>query len=188
MINLSDDQLLERVRALEFGRYVLDRCKIVGDCIDDCWLWKLGTTGEGYPATNTWTHGAGMPHRMLFEQLRGEPLDGRRQKLTNRCGNRLCCNPTHYELISARQLLVEQFRTGRRPSAMNRMAAIKGHMRRRGRKGSFEAAEQARQMLADGVSRKEIAAKFGISETTVCRWIAGISWRRARLFDGLVNA
>ncbi len=180
--DIAGDPDILAVRATEFGRWVLDRCALDGDC----WRWKSSTNNYGYPQINTVRFGRGMPHRMLFEQVLGEVLDPKTQRLQNRCGCRACCNPKHWRAVPAGQVIADQYRKKQRGSKERlRLAALKAHSARTQRVGSMEKAAQARELRAAGVPTREIAQRFGISLTSAKKWAGGKAWRPATPFSGL---
>ncbi len=177
-----DEPEILAIRALEFGRWVTDRCALVGDC----WLWRCSVNNYGYAQMNTARYGRGMPHRMLFEQLRGEPLNAKSQRLQNRCGSRHCCNPKHWHVVAAGKVIADQYRKHQRGSAERiRASALRAHSARASRVGSFEKAAQARDMRAAGSTSQQIALHFGISKTTAKRWASGRAWAPPSMFAGL---
>lgn len=64
---------------------------------DDCWPWKLRPSAAGYGVLSM---GKGnnplLAHRVAWELANGPIPEGLFVK--QRCGNRLCCNPTHLYL------------------------------------------------------------------------------------------
>lgn len=177
-----DDPDILAVRATDFGRWVIDRCDLVGDC----WLWTCSVNNYGYAQINTVRFGRGMPHRMLFEQVQGDVIDAKTHRLQNKCGSRNCCNPAHWKCVPAGKVIADQYRKHQRGSAERlRVSALRAHSKRASRVGDFEKAAEARAMRAAGKNSEQIAAHFGISKTTAKRWASGKAWAPPSVFAGL---
>jgi len=170
------DPIAAAVRQTALGRYVTDRCRLEGDC----WIWTGATNGDGYAQMNTGRFGKALAHKALYETVRGPLAAGKR--LANTCGVRACCNPEHWAPKSPGRIIAEQYRSGARAGERLYYACLKGHMRRRRCVGSFERAEQARQLRDAGLNYQQIGAALGVSEVTAKRWVSGRSWRRPSPF------
>lgn len=175
----ESDPAIMVVRSTEFGRWLIDRCRLDGDC----WRWLGSVNNYGYPQINTGRFGRGQPVRMLVEQQRGDPLNRSRERLRNTCGMRACCNPAHWQVVPPGRVIAEQYRQGLRGSPARLYAsAIKAHAHRAASVGSHARAAEARALRAAGRTSREIAAHFGISVTTAKRWASGQAWRESSPF------
>lgn len=75
----------------------------------ECWNWTGYITPKGQPRT-TYNKRSMTPQRKLY-LLQGRPLPPT-HKITNRCGNPLCCNPAHIIAIPKRKLPKLNLRRG----------------------------------------------------------------------------
>lgn len=70
-----------------------------------CWLWTGKTDGKRWPygKINVYEKGGTYrtlrAHRVMAETLEGRPLDPDHETVEHLCGNPLCVNPDHFELI-----------------------------------------------------------------------------------------
>ena len=68
-----------------------DKTKRSGDCLE----WQAGRHAQGYPMIR-WGGRMVQVARQQIEEKTGQKLDGRNQRVKNRCGNLSCVNPDHY--------------------------------------------------------------------------------------------
>lgn len=86
-------QIMSRVRAR------IEVCRVTG-----CWVWQGPTSGDGRGggygrmSLNGQTVAV---HRVVFTHYYGY-IPGRKH-IDHKCGNRLCCNPLHLEMVSHRE-------------------------------------------------------------------------------------
>lgn len=69
-----------------------------------CWLWAGKTDGKRWPygkinVRRDGKHASLRAHRAMAETLEGRPLDPDHETVEHLCGNPLCVNPDHFELI-----------------------------------------------------------------------------------------
>lgn len=74
--------------------------------LDSCWVW----TGPKYPR-GYGCCGRGYAHRVAYERAVGTIPEG--QFVCHRCDNRLCCNPAHLFLGTARDNTQDMIAKGR---------------------------------------------------------------------------
>lgn len=71
---------------------------------EGCWLWLGSHSGEGrgggYGRMSLDGHTVSV-HRTMYAALYG-PIPGRKQ-IDHTCCNRLCCNPSHLEMVTHKQ-------------------------------------------------------------------------------------
>ena len=73
-----------------------------------CWNWKAANTaGRGYGTFNVGHGKMVYAHRLAYELLR-EPIQGGLQ-IDHLCRNKLCVNPYHLEVVTARENLLRGF-------------------------------------------------------------------------------
>lgn len=65
---------------------------------DECWPWTAGTISVGYGSFRV-SDVHFLAHRVSYELLNGTIPDG--LEIDHLCRNRLCCNPTHMEAVTA---------------------------------------------------------------------------------------
>jgi hypothetical protein len=146
--------------------YVKTRSEEVGDC----WEWQgalqaCGTTPMMRHQSKT------ISVRRLIMQDQGLEVEGKVATCT--CGNHLCVNPEHLELITRKKLTKRVAPMLRRSVSMLRKSKISIMARHRA-KLTVEMAEEIRQ--AEGKQR-DIAKRFGVSQATVSVIKRGLAWR-----------
>jgi hypothetical protein len=141
----------------------------------DCWHWKLGLNGGGYPQANIggkqW-----LTARYIVQVLQGREIPAK-HVVTTRCVNRLCLNPEH--LIVARYGSVQKrtYNRGRRMQAGEYMARVR-HFERMGRTVlDFEKAADIRSRPAS-VTNTELGIEFGCSPNAIRKARIGRSWKQ----------
>lgn len=116
-----------------------------------CWTWLGSKTPNGY-GLHTERGRRTTAHRISYERVHG-PVPALLH-LDHLCRNRDCVNPAHLEPV---------------PCATNI---------RRGRSSALTP-ELADEIRAATGTQKEIAARFGVSQPTVCRIRRGRTWAQA---------
>ena len=69
-----------------------------------CWLWTGKTDGKRWPygkinVRRDGRHVSLRAHRAMAEMMERRPLDPDHETVEHLCGNPLCINPDHFELI-----------------------------------------------------------------------------------------
>jgi len=76
--------------------------RIVVDGATGCWNWTAGTAGKGY-GYFYWEGGMAYVHRIVYHLVVDDALPirggGRRVCIDHLCGNKVCANPQHLELV-----------------------------------------------------------------------------------------
>jgi hypothetical protein len=128
---------------------------VASECID----WTGAVTSAGYAAVYERGSGYGradgkvvLAHRAAYEREVGPIPPG--QTVHHTCGNRVCVNVAHMEL-----LLRDEHAGGRGHGRLTR-----------------DEAERVRALLADGWRGVDVAAHFGISKQQVSNIRAGRCW------------
>lgn len=116
-----------------------------------CWVWAKALDPQGYGITNS-DRRVGRAHRIYYERIVGPIPEG--LQLDHLCRNRACVNPAHLEPVT-------QAENNRRGAATKLNESLASDIRRLGSRG---------------LTHKEIAARFPVSESQVGRIIAGRAW------------
>jgi hypothetical protein len=109
-----------------------------------CWVWQASTDSNGAGSFKLDGHMV-VAHRLAYELYAGEIPDGYIVRQT--CGNRLCCNPKHLELVY-------------RPKHFNKL--------------SNEQITQIHRLRLGGLSQRAIADKVGCSDVHVSDVLRGV--------------
>ena len=107
-----------------------------------------------------------LAHRMAFRLFKGELADG--LDVMHSCDNPACVNPDHLSLGTRLENMRDAVRKGR---------AARGE--RHGRHKLTE--EMARDVLAADGMQRDIAKRFGVSQTTVSQIKSGSVWAHLHL-------
>lgn len=167
------------VQASEF----LSRLETHIEEIGDCWEWT-GAMQSNAPTPVINYNRKAQPVRRALAEAMGKPITNK--LVTCKCRNELCVNPDHL-LVVTRKRLQEMVSKERKytsnPVRMRKLA----EKAREHSKLTTELAAQIRE--ADG-SQREIAARYGVSQSTVSVIKRGVTWRDysnpfAQLIGGL---
>lgn len=143
----------------------------------DCWIWtaSLKTTGYGKFSVGLRADGTERSvaaHRVAYALGHGVDPDG--LDVCHRCDNPLCVRPDHLFLGTAADNMADC-------SAKGRVYHPFGHPGRRGEtsplaKLTNEKVEEIRLLLNTGMYQRDIAAKFGVAQTTISMIRRGKTW------------
>jgi len=96
------------------GRWCCDRCRLWGKVdvagADDCWEWRAALTGKGYGKIQ-WGRRYVNAHRVVYEHFHGPIPKG--LLVLHRCDNRVCVNPAHLFVGTAKDNADDMMRKGR---------------------------------------------------------------------------
>ena len=123
---------------------------------DECLLWPYTKANYGYGEVNV-DGRKRLVHRVVCELVYGKPPDGKNDA-AHSCGVRLCCNPRHLRWASRAENVADTLVHGTRAWGE----------RTRNAKLTRKQVEQIRQLVKNGVRKKDIAERFNISSPTVC--------------------
>ena len=154
--------------------------KIKANAIEDecgCWIWQGATQANG--KTPKMNHGGRVTSvRRLILQEQGVPMVKRLASTS--CGNVSCVHPDHVQPVTRSQLQLRNVAATGYTSAVTRRQRLADKARLRSTtKLTMELADQIR--AAEGSSRA-VAKRFGVSQTTVLRILAGRVWQRYTSF------
>jgi hypothetical protein len=126
------------------------------EALSGCWLWHGALMNSGYG--RFWLSSAVAAHRHAYALVHG-PI-ARTAQVCHRCDVKACVNPDHLFLGTASD---------------NQVDALK-KQRRRSVKLNPDTVREVRAMCSMGVSQREVARRFCVSQTTVSRSVARITW------------
>lgn len=130
-----------------------------------CWEWTAGKTDNGYGRISNGEREV-RSHRFAFE-LAYRPIPEGLLCL-HKCDNKLCCNPNHLYLGTHKD-------NNRDRSVRNRDSWPRG-MNASAAKLTNEDVWKIRVLLAEGLTERKIASKFGVEKTAVHKIKHGKSW------------
>ncbi len=152
---------------------IRDRCTEDGDC----WIWSQSVNSAGYPQACINSKGGQMVRRQALIEV-GKSPSGRYKRVTDSCGNRLCCNPEHLRWSCFSDLLKESYRTGRRSTKMEYLRRLEAAKRTGKAKLDWPQVRAIRARLATESCAK-IAAEYGMGENAITAIKFNRSWREA---------
>lgn len=129
-------------------RRVAPEQRYIADPTTGCWNWVGPTRPNGYGRFGR-DGGQISSHRYFWEKENGPVPDG--LELDHLCSNPLCCNPSHLEAVTQ----TENIRRGR-ATKLTRSAVA--------------------QIRASDLPQKELALRFGITQSNVSRIRSGETW------------
>lgn len=151
---LTDEDLKHRIR----GRYSIDP-------VTGCWNWLAGISRTGYGQCRVSQMKEYSAHRVSYRAHKGSIPEG--MNVMHSCDNRRCVNPDHLSLGTGRENMEQRNRRRRH-----------AHGEKSPRAKLTEA--DARTILSlyrkDGITAKAIAARYGISDSTVQHIAYGTRW------------
>ncbi len=157
-------------------KLTLDNLPMYCEELGDCWMWKQGVNGQGYPQACIDKRPGVMVRRYVME-LMGRTLQ-RNQPVSCRCGNKLCVNPAHLVASDHSQVLKRSYRNGRRSTPaeyLSRLKAAKAN-------GMARMTEEQLRAIRTAPTEETItalAARLGLGRRAVSDARAGRSWRHS---------
>ena len=131
---------------------ILNRYKIV----NECWEWQGKINQSGYGVLNIRENGKKtdvLVHRESYRLLKGEIPDG--MCVLHKCDNPACINPEHLRIGTNKENTQDCVKKGR---------FCNGHLRAKASgKLTEDQVIEIREMNKNGINKKEIMEKFGIS-------------------------
>lgn len=119
---------------------------------DSCWEWTAGKDTNGYGVFRRVR-----AHRLSWEMSNGPIPDG--YVVCHRCDNPPCVNPAHLFLGTPLENVADCIRKNRRSSKL-----------------TLQDVAEARILRADGWKLRDLAARYGASETVICTAVKGRTW------------
>lgn len=139
---------------------------------DDCWPFNGSTSDVNYGSVR-WAGRTQRAHRIAYTLAYGQIPDG--LNVLHSCDNPPCCNPAHLFLGTQAENSADMIRKNR----VNRTARFIGAAHPRA-KLTEEAVFEARWLRKAGMPWRRLAARFGVSKTTITAAVIGRTWKCAR--------
>lgn len=145
----------------------------------DCWLWTGARLGNGYGRLTD--HGRlRLAHRIAYELTKGAIPSG--MIVCHRCDNPSCVRPDHLFLGTYADNSQDMVQKGRALVGDRNPAHRNPENQARGEHNgnallTFEQVQEVRNLKAQGMINREIAARLGISKSTVGQIVRGETWR-----------
>lgn len=133
-----------------------------------CWLWMGGGTniwGYGLVSRGRKSDGTMSAHRAMYGEMVGDPGD---LHVLHRCDNRLCVNPDHLFLGTAKDNCQDKVAKGRHQDQVGENGP--------GAKLTWEMVDDIRSLRMGG---SDFARLYGVSPQTVCDIQKGRTWVRS---------
>lgn len=133
-----------------------------------CWPWLAYRSPKGYGMLARSSEGKSpiAASRLAWEFTVGPIPKG--MLVCHVCDNPSCCNPLHLFLGTPADNMADMIRKGRQNPARGEASGTA--------KLSNDDVRSIRRLLASGLPQYEIAAKFGVHSTQVCRINTGERW------------
>lgn len=149
---------------------LLDYVKSRSQEIGDCWEWTGAMKHKNATPVMRYQQQTISVRRLLMLK---QCLEHEGKLVTSACGNSLCVNPEHLELITRKRLSQRVALKFTKTFGLLRKLKISKLVRYRS-KLTAEIADEIR--MAEGIQR-EIAKRYGVSQSTVCAIKNGRTWR-----------
>jgi hypothetical protein len=147
---------------------------------NSCWPWTKDTNNKGYGKFNTWHGGQRqslLAHRVAYHLTHKTSLQG--FVLLHRCDNPPCCNPSHLKPGTQADNVADAHAKGR----MSPPPHPCGEDSPRARLTAADVAAIRRRYAQGGVLQRELAAEYGVAQTSVSRIVRGAGRRGVRLIE-----
>lgn len=131
---------------------------------DECWEWLASKTTDGRGRFGI-NYRLWLSHRVAWVLTYGPIPEG--LLVCHHCDNPGCCNPYHLFLGTPADNLADAARKGRMSRGEDRNTA----------KLTEEEVREIRDLISEGNSQRNIAARYGVSHRCVGDIQSGKSWR-----------
>ncbi len=139
----------------------------------ECWEWTGGCTRAGY-GTISYQNRHQYAHRLVYEFTHGAIPDG--MLICHTCDNPICVNPAHLWVGTKGDNNRDMIAKGRNWLQQKPERQVRGE-----RQGSAKLTEAAvrdiRMLASQGCSLRELATKYGVSDTTINTVVARKWWK-----------
>ena len=125
-----------------------------------CWTWKAGQFETGYG--KFWINGRSHYAHRVAASMKGAEITTE-MFVCHRCDNPPCVNPDHLFIGTPAENTRDMINKGRKflPFGMENPSA----------RNAFHEVQAARLLVANGMCQREVARKFSVSFTTMCKWV-----------------
>ncbi len=147
-----------------------------------CWLWTGGIAGNYGSA---WNGRRIYAHRLSWEMANGRPVPAS-LLVMHSCDTPLCVRPDHLSVGTHADNATDMVAKGRAPVGDKSGARRHPEKRPQGERhgGAILSLAQVSQVRADasrgGITKRDIARRLGVSDSTIGHIINGHSWRPAQ--------
>ena len=149
----------------------LNRLRKRSDEVGDCWEWNGAMQSTtGVPVLRY--DGRAQPVRRAIALEMGLPLQGK--LATCKCVNMRCVNPDHVTTVTRQQL---QKRTAKVNSLNLNQARCRKLAQSARRNGKLNETQVAEIRAIEGMRQRDIAALYGITQSTVSAIRRGAKWK-----------
>lgn len=133
---------------------------------DSCWVWHGAKSADGYGRAK-FNGKDTQVHRISWMLRHGRIPDG--LCIRHRCDNRPCCNPAHLEIGTWADNVRDMVIRGRHLRGESAPSA----------KLTAENVEDIRRGFRNGVTRYQLAARFGVCHKQICNIVSGAQWKHS---------
>lgn len=138
---------------------------------ETCWLWRGTVKAHGYGVIridNTYWRA----HRLSWTLFNGAIPDGK--AVCHRCDNPRCVNPEHLFLGTQADNMRDMQSKGRKASANVNPAKGEAHGRA---KLTAAQVSDIRHANEHGATQSQLAAIYGVTQSTISAIIRGVNWK-----------
>lgn len=161
----------------DIKRWIWNRCTRCGKCL----MWDGAVDDGGVPQLRLPGSKKVEPARRVLLKAMGKDIEGK--LATTICGNQLCMDEKHAVAWSRKRLQRRSAKaTNYGQNAARRLAITKKR-----RATAILDMEKVRQMRADGLTSREAAQRYGVTQSTAAKALSGETWKEyASPFSGLI--
>jgi DNA-binding CsgD family transcriptional regulator len=150
---------------------LLEYLRARSDEVGQCWEWTGALQGpRGAPVMRH--DGVAQPVRRVIAEQLGLPV--RSRMATVRCCNNLCVNPAHVVVLTRKQL---QQRTAKVTQLHADPLRCRKLAQTARRTAKLTEAQVIEIRSLDGLTQRQIAAQYGVSQSTVSAIRRGVKWK-----------
>jgi hypothetical protein len=148
--------------------FILER--IEHDLNGGCWLWSKTTNAGGYGVTNR-----GLAHRLAYKTFIGDVPAG--QLVCHSCDVRSCVNPAHLWLGTHKDNADDMMKKQRGTWCDKKPEHLSFWHDGNQNPASKLNSRKAEEIRASFESKHDLAAKYGVSVSTIARVLARSIWK-----------
>jgi hypothetical protein len=148
---------------------IRDRCTEDGDC----WIWGWAVNSAGHPLARVNGKPGQMVRRVALLEFGKKPT-GKYRRVTDLCGNKLCCNPEHLRFASLSEVMKKAADNNR--SRLDYLRRVKSNQEKGPAKLTWEKVREIRVRLVSE-NAGQIAPDYGVSRRTIEEIKYGKAWR-----------